>query len=135
MQGLVEHARNLREVGVPFHEGAAQLAELIALFLIQVIVFFLHRQQGVRDGSLGLIVLACVLIKIDFIDILDIAFIIKLIFMEHLLNLVDGIRIDFLLKVCLLIERLESFQNFLLGVDEIQNEGIFLVRVAAVQAG
>ena len=135
MQGLVEHARNLREVGVPFHEGAAQLAELIALFLIQVIVLLLHRPQGVRDGSLGLIVLAGVLIKIDFIDILDIAFAIELLFMEHLLNLVDGIRIDFLLKVCLLIEGLEGIQDFLLGIDEIQNEGIFLVRVAAVQAG
>ena len=94
----------------------------------------LYWQQRIGYGSLRPIVLAGILIEIDLIDIFDVIFVINLISMEHLLHLVDGIRIDFLLQVCLLIEWLECFQYFILRVDEIQNKGVFLIRMTAIQA-
>src|SRR5450759_5685159 len=51
---------------------------------------------------------------------------------EVFLCLIDQIGIDFVAERCSGVERLESFQNILVGIHEVENVSVFLARIDAV---
>ena len=133
MEILVEHSHNLRNVVIPLHKGPDQAAELVAILLAQLVVSFGYREKHIGYLCLDRCDLFRIRGKIDLANRLNIAIIIQLELPKLLLGLVDQIDIDFLGEAGLLIVRLESLQNLLLGVHEVQNVGIFFTGISTVQ--
>ena len=129
----IEHAHDLRDIGVPPAEAADFPSHLVLALLVELSVADERRLQ--RGSELALDVLPGLAVREDDLcGFLDVRLIVEPIPPDLFLHPVEEVGVDLLGQRGLGIEAAERFADHLGVVHEVEDVGILLVRMDAVHA-
>ena len=129
----VEHPGDLIDEALPLDEGADGASEERALLLRKAVVGVHHGLEGAGNPPLPRL-LRPALLRVDGADRLDVGVAVDVEVAELLPLRVDAVDVELLLQPRLLVVRLERLLYLLVGVHEVEDEGVLLARIGAVQA-
>ena len=131
----VKHAHDLGDVGVPLAEATHLATHLVTRVVIQLVVARDRRLQDGGELSLHVALRLALAVGEDYLGRgLDVRLVIKPIAANVGLHLIEEVGVDLLGKRRLGVEALERLLNILGFVDEVEDVGVLLVRMDAVDA-